>query len=79
MPVMTLPAGAVSVKAPSARMSPFTVPEIAAVKSPPPEVVMAVPEVAPTTPVAPTVTVPPPTRWTPAPVPPSTLPATVTS
>ena len=72
VPVMTLPAAAVSVKAPAARMSPSTRPPalIFAVKSPPFEVVMAVPEVAKTTPCSSTVTVPPPTRWTPAPVPP---------
>ena len=60
--MITLFAAEVSVSVPAARMSPSTRPEMAAVKSPPFEVSMAVPEVAPTRPPAATVTVPPPTR-----------------
>ena len=84
VPVMTLVAGAVSVKVPSAQMSPSTRPEISATRLPgvvvrsSPVATMPRPEVAPTRPPVPTVTVPPPAMRMPAPVPPRTTPSTVT-
>ena len=80
VPVMTPPSGTASVSAPAPvlRMSPSTVPETAAWKSPGPSARTPTPEVASMRPVLPTTSCPPPAMCMSAPVPPIIAPFTVT-